>query len=99
MYTEAYEKLHAEYLEVLLQYHNAYVKYIKGNRARVDYPIIRKSLREMKAINQLMIKEILKVRKGKMESNKDKYQTHRQKENKHVNNNRSNQRSSGSVGS
>lgn len=87
MYTEAYEKLHAEYLDALLVYHNTYIKYIKGRQGRLDYGKIRSALRDMKAINSLLLKELLRVRKAKIESNKDKYQTHRQKGKKNVNNN------------
>lgn len=87
MFTQEYEKLHAEYIQCLVEYHNAYIAYIQGRQARDDYPRLRKILRQMKRTNAEMIKSLLGVRKGKVEANKDKYQEQRTRNKKDVDNN------------
>ena len=77
--TEKYEQLHAEYLIALVEYHNAYLKYIKGSKARAQKPPLRKALRNMLAINKNLIRSLTETAKNKKEYNKDKYQTHRTK--------------------
>lgn len=77
--TESYDKLHEDYLKGLVEYHNAYLKYIKGSVARVNMPPMRATLKRLLELNRLMLKEVGKVNKAKKESNKEKYQEHRQR--------------------
>jgi hypothetical protein len=86
MITEEYEKLHREYLQCLIEYHNAYTAYIHGRQARNDYPVLRNILRKMKKLNTDMVKTLLAVKKAKMDLYKDKYQEQRTRNWKNVNN-------------
>lgn len=79
MMDEKYEKLHDQFVKELVSYHNAYIKYIKGTKAKVNFAPLKQSILKLKRLSHLMSKELTNVRKGKVELNADKYQVQRQK--------------------
>jgi hypothetical protein len=87
MITDDYEKLHAQYIQAVVEYHNIYVKYIKGRLARKDYPKMRAALKQLKTLNTQMTRTLTILGKAKKESNFDKYQEQRTRNKKNVNNN------------
>jgi len=79
MIEEEYEKLHQQLMTELINYHNAYVKYIKGKKAKSNFTYLKQSILAIKKLSQALSKELTNVRKGKVELNADKYQVQRQK--------------------
>ena len=91
MLVDQYEKLHSDYIVALVDYHNEYIKYIKGKQTKKDYQTFRRALRRLQALNGQMLKEIYAIKQGKVELYKDNYQTQRSKgKNKNDNNSRTN---------
>ena len=91
MLTENYEKLHAEYLQALVEYHNSYMRYIKGKLTRKEYHVFKGTLRKLKNLNVLMLKEVLVINRAKSVSNLDKYHEQRTRiRTKNVSNNSTN---------
>lgn len=76
---EEYEKLHDQFVKELVSYHNAYIKYIKGKKAKANFTPLKQSILKLKKLTGSMSKELTNVRKGKVELNADKYQKQRQK--------------------
>ena len=74
-----YRELHNEYIKALVTYHNAYVKYIEGVKAKHNYSGVRQSLLELRRLNRGMLKELTQVRRNKVEdlAKKNKYQEQR----------------------
>jgi hypothetical protein len=79
MITDNYEKLHSEYIKTLVEYHNAYIRYIKGNQGKERATVLQKSVRKLRALSTSMIKEITVLKKAKTVSVKDKYLSLRKK--------------------
>jgi hypothetical protein len=77
MMDEEYEKLHDEFLKELVAYHNAYIKYIKGRKAKANFGPLKQAILKLKKLSHSMSKELTKVRKGKVALNSDKYQVMR----------------------
>lgn len=66
--SEKYEKAHAEYIQALVEYHNAYLKYIKGGMVNAHRARLRKALRTLNSLNRQMIKELTAIQRAKVEA-------------------------------
>lgn len=78
---EEYEKLHEQFVKELVSYHNAYIKYIKGKKAKANFGPLKQSVLTLKKLAHSMSKELTNVRKGKVALNVDKYQEQRKRKN------------------
>jgi hypothetical protein len=79
MIDEEYEKLHDQFIKELVTYHNAYIKYIKGKKAKANFTPLKQAILKLKKLTHSMSKELTNVRKGKVELYSDKYQRQRKK--------------------
>ena len=77
MTPQEFEQLHEEYLRALAEYHNLYIKYIKGRQARAHIPPMRNALKEMIRLSKELKISVGKVQKDKKEKYKDGYQYQR----------------------
>ena len=66
--SEKYEKAHAEYILALVEYHNAYLKYIKGGMVHAHRARLRRALRTLNTLNRQMIKELTAIQKAKVQA-------------------------------
>jgi hypothetical protein len=85
--SEKYEKAHTEYILALVEYHNAYLKYIKGGMLNAHRVRLRRALRTLNTLNRQMIKELTALQKTKVQAHAEvgKYEWQRTR-NKNVNN-------------
>jgi hypothetical protein len=89
--SEKYEKAHAEYILALVEYHNAYLKYIKGGMVHAHRARLRRALRTLNTLNRQMIKELTEIQRAKVQAHAEagKYEwqrTRSKKGNDNVNN-------------
>ena len=79
MIDKKYRELHNDYIKALVTYHNAFLKYIEGGKSKIHYPKARQSLVALRKLNTAMLKELLQVRRNKIEAlaNNNKYQEQR----------------------
>ena len=78
---EHLEELHQQYLQTLVEYHNAFIKFTRGRHSRAYEKILKTTLKKMQMLTKSMAKEVSNLRKSKIEENKDKYEWHRTKNN------------------
>jgi hypothetical protein len=76
-YTDEFERLHAEYLQAVLAYHNAYIKFTGLRQSRDSARAMQQAQRQLAKLSKLMIKEITNLKKAKKEKYKDLYQGQR----------------------
>jgi hypothetical protein len=72
-YTEDYEKLHAEFVKSVIDYHNLYVIFTKGRNSKTKGLAVRHALKRVRDLSAEMIRESLRIRDRQKEDNKDKY--------------------------
>ena len=51
---EEYEKLHSQFVKELVCYHNAYIKYIKGKKAKANFGPLKQSILTLKRLTGSM---------------------------------------------
>ena len=68
MYTDEYERLHCEYIAKMVEYHNAYLAYIHGTKSKAKNLEMRLVLKELKKLNDALIKESYSVKRKKIEA-------------------------------
>jgi len=75
MIDKKYRELHNEYIKALVTYHNCYLKYIEGGKSKIHYPKTRQSLIALRKLNNALLKELLQVKRNKVEklANENKY--------------------------
>jgi uncharacterized protein (DUF305 family) len=73
MYTDEYERLHCDYVAKMVEYHNAYLAYIHGKKSKAKNLEMRLILKDLKRLNEALIKESLNVKKKKIEAYEHKY--------------------------
>jgi hypothetical protein len=85
--SEKYEKAHTEYILALVEYHNAYLKYIKGGTLNAHRIRLRRALRTLTMLNRQMIKELTAIQKAKVQAHAEagKYEWQRTKQGKKKN--------------
>jgi hypothetical protein len=83
---ERYEQLHAELIQLLCEYHNYYIKFIKGKQTFNDAIKMKRVLRKIKTQSGMLYKEVVNVRKSKEEKYKDAYQAQRNRYKKETEN-------------
>lgn len=76
-YIQDYERLHAEYLQALAKYHNAYIKFTGLRQSKDNAQAMQQAQRQLGKLSKLMIKEITNLKKAKVEKYKDLYQGQR----------------------
>lgn len=77
MIVDKFEKLHAEYIQLLAEYHNHYIKCIKRRQGKVHISGMQQCLRRMSQLQREMVKELTEIKKIKREQYKDLYQGQR----------------------
>jgi hypothetical protein len=77
MYTDEYEKLHAEFMQSIVDYHNLYISYIHGSKGRNKNLAMRLSLKKVRDLSIAMIRESLEIKAARKELFKDAYQHQR----------------------
>lgn len=66
--TESYEKVHTEYILTLVEYHNAYLKYIKGGLVNHHRAPLRQALKKLKVLHRELIKELTAIQTAKVQA-------------------------------